>query len=91
MDIFAGAKTCCHHQSTLRNVHFFIWILGLSEVRTHSDSHDNINNDNDDKTVDVENTFKSENATESNVEVNELFEDNKGNKPEPEYATHNKV
>ena len=39
---------------------FFIWILGLSEVCTHKHSHDNINNDNDDKTVDVENIVKSE-------------------------------
>ena len=35
------------------------------------------NNDNDDKTVDVENKVNSENATENNVEVEELFEDDK--------------
>ena len=54
-----------------------IWILGLSEVCTHKHSQDNINNGNDDKIVDVENIVKSENATENNVEVEELFEDNK--------------
>ena len=43
---------------------------------THNHSCDNINNDNDDTTVDVENIVKSENATENNVEVEELFEDN---------------
>ena len=56
---------------------FFIWILSLSEVCTHIHSHDKINNDNDDKTVDVENIFKSENASETNVNVEELFEDDK--------------
>ena len=49
---------------------FFIWILGLSEVCTHKHSHDHINNDNDDKTLDVEILVKSD-----NVEVEELFED----------------
>ena len=44
---------------------------------THNHSHDNINNDNDDKTVDVENLVKSENASENNVEVEELFEGDK--------------
>ena len=44
---------------------------------THKHSQDNINNGNDDKIVDVENIVKSENATENNVEVEELFEDNK--------------
>ena len=34
-----------------------------------------INNDNDDKTVDVEILVKSENATKNNVEVEELFKD----------------
>ena len=43
----------------------------------HKHSQDNINNDNDYKTVDVENIVKSENATENNVEVEELFEDDK--------------
>ena len=33
---------------------------------THKHSHDNINNDNADKTVDIENVVKSENATENN-------------------------
>ena len=33
----------------LRNIHLFILILGLSEVRTHKHSHGHINNDNDDK------------------------------------------
>ena len=32
---------------------------------------------NEDKTVDVEIIVKSENATENNVEVEELFEDDK--------------
>ena len=36
-----------------------------------------MNNDNDDKTVDAENIAKSENAAKSNVEVEELFEDDK--------------
>ena len=52
-----------------RQDYFFIWILGLSEVRTHKHSQDNINNGNDDKIVDVENIVKSENATENTVEV----------------------
>ena len=56
---------------------FFIWILGLSEVCRHKHSQNNINNGNDDKIVDVENIVKSENATENNVEVEELFEDDK--------------
>ena len=56
---------------------FHIWILGPSELCTHKHSHDNINNDNDEKTVDVENIVISENATENNVEVEELFEDDK--------------
>ena len=43
----------------------------------HKHSHDNINKDNDYKTVDFENIVKSENATENNVEVEELFEDDK--------------
>ena len=37
------------------NITFFIWILGLSEVRTHKQSQDNINNGNDDKIVGVKN------------------------------------
>ena len=36
-----------------------------------------INNGNDDKTVDVEILVKSENATRNNVDVEELFEDDK--------------
>ena len=56
---------------------YFIWILGLSEVCAHNHSRGNINNDNDDKTVDVENIVYFENATENNVEVEELFEDDK--------------
>ena len=56
-----------------RQVYLFIWILGLSEVCTHKHSHDNINNDNDDKTANVENIIKSEKATENNVEVEKLF------------------
>ena len=54
-----------------------IWILGLSEVCTHKHSQDNINVGNDDKIVYVDNIVKSENATENNVEVEELFEDDK--------------
>ena len=61
----------------MKQVYLFIWSLGLSEVCTHKHSHDNINNDNDYKTVDVENVVKSDNATENNVEVEELFEDDK--------------
>ena len=57
----------------MRHDYFFIWSLGLIEVCTHKHSHDNINNDNDDKTVNVENIFKSENATENNVEMEKLF------------------
>ena len=49
----------------------------MSELCTHNHSGDNINNDNGDTTVDVENIVKSENATENNVEVEELFEDDK--------------
>ena len=56
---------------------FQIWILGLSELCTHKHSHNNMNNDNAYKTVDVENIVKSENAYENNVEVEELFEDDK--------------
>ena len=63
--------------SFMRQVTFFIWIMGLSEVCTHKHSHDNINNDIDDKTVDLENKVNSENATENNVEVEYLFEDDK--------------
>ena len=40
---------------------------------THKHLHDNINNENDNKTVSVENIIKSENATENNVEVEKLF------------------
>ena len=36
-----------------------------------------INNDNDDKTVDVEILVQSENTTKINVEVEELFKDDK--------------
>ena len=54
---------------------FHILILGPSELCTHMHSHDNINNDNDYKTMDVENIVKCENATENNVELEELFED----------------
>ena len=53
---------------------FFIWILGLSEVCTHKQSH---NNGNGDKIVNVENLVKSETATENDIEVEELFEDDK--------------
>ena len=56
---------------------FHIWILGLSEVCAHNHSHGNINNDNDDQTMDVKNIDNSENATENNVKVEELFEDDK--------------
>ena len=61
----------------MRQVYLLTWILGLSEVCTHNHSRDNINNDNGDTTVDVENIVKSENATENNVKVEELFEDDK--------------
>ena len=61
----------------MRQVNLIICILGLSEVCTHKHSQDNINNGNDDKIVDAENIVKSENATENNVEVEELFEDDK--------------
>ena len=44
---------------------------------THNQSRNNISNDNDHTTVDVENIVKSENATKNNVEVEELFEDDK--------------
>ncbi len=43
----------------------------------YTQEQDNINNGNDDKIVDVENIVKSDNATENNVEVEELFEDDK--------------
>ena len=54
---------------------FHILILVPSELCTQMHSHDNINNDNNYKTMDVENIVKSENATENNVELEELFED----------------
>ncbi len=63
--------------SLMRQVYLFIWILGLSEVCIHKHSHDNINNDNDYKNVDVDNVLKSDNTTENNVEVEELFKDDK--------------
>ena len=47
------------------------------DLLTHNHSHDNIKKHNDDKTVDVENVVKSENTTENNVEVEELFEEDK--------------
>ncbi len=56
---------------------FHIWILGLSEASAVFIRQVYINNDNDDKTVDVEILVKSENATKNNVEVEELFEDDK--------------
>ena len=43
----------------------------------YSQAQDNINNGNDDKIVDVENIVISENGTKNNVEVKELFEDDK--------------
>ena len=42
---------------------------------THKHSQDNINDGNDNKILDVKNIVKSENASENNVEVEELFED----------------
>ena len=44
---------------------------------THKQSYDHINNDNDDKTLDVENIAKSENATENNVNVESFSLDDK--------------
>ena len=44
---------------------------------THKNSQDKINNGNDDKIVDVGNIVKSENATENNVDVEELFKGDK--------------
>ena len=41
--------------------------LTLQDLLTHNHSHDNINNHNDDKTVDVENEVESDNAPENNV------------------------
>ena len=41
--------------------------LTLQDLSTHNHSHDNINNHNDDKTVDVENEVESDNAPENNV------------------------
>ena len=61
--------------SFMRYDYLFIWILGLSEVCTHKHSQDNINDGNDNKILDVKNIVKSENASENNVEVEELFED----------------
>ena len=57
---------------SLGMITFFISILGLSEVCTHKHSHDNINNDNDDKIVIAENIVKSENATKNNVDLTKL-------------------
>ncbi len=59
--------------SFMRQVFLFIMILCLSEVCTYKHSHDHINNENDDKTLDVENIVKSDNATENNIEVERLF------------------
>ena len=39
----------------------------LLDLLTHNHAHDNINNHNDDKTVDVENKVESDNAPENNV------------------------
>ena len=39
----------------------------LWDLLTHNHSHDNINNHNDDKIVDVENEVESDNAPENNV------------------------
>ena len=41
--------------------------LTLQDQLTHNHSNDNINNHNDDKTVDVENKVESNNAPENNV------------------------
>ena len=41
--------------------------LTLQDPLTHNHSHDNINNHNNDKTVDVENKVESNNAPENNV------------------------
>ena len=49
----------------------------FKDLLTHKQSQHNMNNDNDEKTLNVENVLKSENATENNVEVEELFEDDK--------------
>ena len=43
----------------------------------YTQEQDNIDNGNDDKVVDVENIVKSKIATENNVEVKEIFEDDK--------------
>ena len=43
----------------------------------HTSTHRTKKNGNDDKIVDAENIVKSENATKNNVEVEELFEDDK--------------
>ena len=47
------------------------------DLLRHKHSHDNINKDNGDKTLDDESVVKSESATENHVEVEEFFEDNK--------------
>ena len=43
------------------------YFLTLQDLLTHNHLHDNINNHNDDKTVDVENKVESNNALENNV------------------------
>ena len=43
----------------------------------YTQAQDNINNGNDDKIVDVVNIVKSENTTENNVDVEELFKGDK--------------
>ena len=45
------------------------------DLLRHKHSHDNINKDNGDKTLDDESVVKSESATENHVEVEEFFED----------------
>ena len=69
MPLVHGTETSWH------NYIYDFWTF--KDLLTHKHSHDNINNDNDDKTVNVENIVKFENSTEIYVEVEELFEDNK--------------
>ena len=55
----------------------FLNVFRPIKTRAVKHSHDNINKDNGDKTLDVESVVKSESATENHVEVEEFFEDDK--------------
>ena len=55
----------------------FFYLNSGSEWSVYTQAQDNINNSNDDKIVEVENKVNFKIDTENNVEVEELFEDDK--------------